>query len=100
MNETSVISPASTGWFGHFGNAADILDAIRLGEAEIAVESVTYVIAVEHEGVLAERMKLLLQLICDGGLATAPGEPVNHSSAGFTSLSCARAVFVTSKAWR
>ena len=37
----------------HFGDAADVLDAVGLGEAEIAVEAVADIVAVEDVGVAA-----------------------------------------------
>jgi hypothetical protein len=38
---------------GDFGDAADVFHAIGIGEAEIAVEAVADIVAVEDEGVLA-----------------------------------------------
>ena len=44
--------------FSHFGDAADILDAVGFGEAKIAVEPVPDIVAVEHEGMLANAWSL------------------------------------------
>ena len=49
MKETSTIRPASTISFADLGDAADVLDAVGVGEAEIAVEAVADIVAVEHD---------------------------------------------------
>ena len=71
MNETSTIRPASTISLRHLGDAADVLDAVGVGEAEVAVEPVAHVVAVEQVGVAAERVQLLLDQVGDGRLARA-----------------------------
>ena len=60
-----------------FGDAADILDAVGIGEAEIAVEAVADIVAVEQIGDVALGMELLLDEIGDGRFAGArqSGEP-------------------------
>ena len=61
----------------HFGDAADVLDAVLVGEAEVAVEPVADIVAVEDVGVAARRVQLLFQQVGDGRLAGArqAGEP-------------------------
>ena len=58
-------------------DAADVLDPVGLGEAEIAVEPVADIVAVEQHGVVAARVQLLLDEVGDGRLAGAgqAGEP-------------------------
>ena len=77
MKRTSTISPASAISLRDFGDAADVLDAVGVGEAEIAVEAVAHVVAVEQVGVAAERVQLLLDQVRDRRLAGAgqAGEP-------------------------
>ena len=50
----------------HLRDAANVLDWIGFSEAEIAIVSVSDIVAVEHECALAERMKLLFQIVGDG----------------------------------
>ena len=77
MKETSTISPASTMSFDYLGDAADVLDAVGIGEAQILVEAVADIVAVEQIGEMALRMELLLDQIGDGRFAGAgeAGEP-------------------------
>ena len=77
MNDTSTIRPASTISLRHLGDAADVLDAVGVGEAEVLVEAVADVVAVEQVGVAAERVQPLLDQVGDGRLAGAgqAGEP-------------------------
>ena len=49
-------------------HAADILHPVRVGKAEILVEPVADIVAVEHVSVPTERVQPLLQHIGDGGL--------------------------------
>jgi hypothetical protein len=49
-----------------FGNAADVLDPVLVGEAEIAAEAVADVVAVEHHGVVPRMMQRLLDEIRNG----------------------------------
>ncbi|EEF93550.1 hypothetical protein CATMIT_01818, partial [Catenibacterium mitsuokai DSM 15897] len=62
---------------GHFGDAADVLDPVGVGETQILVQTVADVVAVEDEGVVAERVQLLVDQVGDGRLARArqAGEP-------------------------
>ena len=62
--------------------AADVLDAVGIGETEIAIEAVTDVIAVENKGVLAVRLQLLFEKIGDGGFA-GTGQSSEPQAAGF-----------------
>ncbi len=61
----------------HLADAADVLDPVGLGEAEILVQPVADVVAVEQDGVDAAGMKLRLDEIGDGRFARArkAGEP-------------------------
>ena len=43
----------------HFADAADVLDAVGGGEAEVLVEAVAHVVAVEQRGMHAARVQLL-----------------------------------------
>ncbi len=52
------MSPASAMSFADLGDAADVLDAVRIGEAEIAVEAMAHIVAVEQIGVTANRREL------------------------------------------
>ena len=65
------------GEFGHFGGAADVLFAVFGGEAEIAVEAVAQVVAVEEEGAAAQGEESTFQRFGDGGFARSgkAGEP-------------------------
>ena len=80
---------------GHLADAADVLDAVGVGEAEIAVEAVAHVVAVEQHGVDAARVQRLLDQIGDGRLAGAgqAGEP-QHRAAVWC-FSAARAALST-----
>ena len=66
------------------GDAADVLDAVGIGEAEVAVEAVADIVAVEEIGVAAEEVELLLDEIGDGRLAGAgeAGEPEDAPASG------------------
>ena len=50
----------------HLRDAANVLDAIGFSEPKIAIESVSDIVAVEHECALAEGMKLHFQIVRDG----------------------------------
>ena len=59
------------------GDAADVLDAVGVGEAEVLVQAVADVVAVEQVGVAAARVQPLLDQVGDRRLAGAgqAGEP-------------------------
>ena len=61
----------------HLADAADILDAIGIGEAEILVEPVADIVAIQQEGVAVHSRQLLLDDVGDGRFARArkAGEP-------------------------
>ena len=59
----------------HFGDAADVLDALGLGEAEVLVEAVPDIVAVEDVGVPAFGGEPLLDEVGDGRLARAARGP-------------------------
>ena len=75
---------------GDLGDAADVLDAVLVGEAQVLVEAVADVVAVEQEGVVAERVQPLLDQVGDRRLARArqAGEP---QAARHLAPCCARA---------
>ena len=83
---------------GDFADAADVLDPVGLGEAEIVVEAVADIVAVEQIGVPALGQQLLLDQIGDGRLAGAgkPGEPQHARASGPSAA--ARLALVTSSA--
>ena len=58
-------------------DAADVLDAVGGREAEILVEAVTHVVAIEQVGMAAVQRKPAFDQIGDGRLSGAgqPGEP-------------------------
>ena len=55
----------------HFGDAADVLDAVLVGEAEVAVQAVADIVAVEDVGVAARGVQLLFEQVGDRRLAGA-----------------------------
>ena len=59
------------------GDAADVLDAVGFGEAQVLVETVPHVVAIEQIRVPAQRVQLLLDDVGDRRLAGArqSGEP-------------------------
>jgi hypothetical protein len=61
----------------HLGNAPDVFHPVRLGEAQVAIQAMANVVAVEQIGVLAVGVQALLQQIGDGRFARPrqPGEP-------------------------
>ncbi len=71
MRPASVISLAT------FGDAPDVFDAVVVGEAEIAVQPMANIVAVQQERMLALGVQQLLQRVGDRGLAGAgiAGEP-------------------------
>ncbi len=62
---------------GDLGDAADVLDPVVVGEAQVLVEAVADVVAVEQVGVAAVGVQPLLHQVGDGRLARAreAGEP-------------------------
>jgi hypothetical protein len=71
-------------------DTADILDPVGLGEAQVLVEAVAHIVAIEQEGMPVHEVQLLLDQVGDGRF-TRPERPVNHSTAGFwfLRLACA-----------
>jgi hypothetical protein len=61
----------------HLGHAADVLHPVLVGEAQVLVQAVADVVAVQDVGVVAHRQQLLLHQVGDGRLARAgqAGEP-------------------------
>ncbi len=62
---------------GDLDDASDVLDPVDVGEAEVAVEAVSDVVAVEQVGAMTEDVELLLDGVGDGRLSGTgePGEP-------------------------
>ena len=62
---------------GDLGDAADVFDAVGVGEAEVAVQAVADIVAIEQIGVAAERVQLLFDEVGDRRFAGAgkAGEP-------------------------
>ena len=71
---------------GDFADPADILDPVGLGKAQILVEAVAHIVAVEQEGVPVHQVQRLFHLIGDGRFARArqPGEPQHARLSGFS----------------
>jgi hypothetical protein len=67
-----VMSPAST-ISGRLADPADVLHPVGGGKAEVAVQAVTDVVAVEDVGVPVQIVQAALQQVGDGGLAR-PGQ--------------------------
>ena len=90
MNEHSTISPASVINFATSPDAADIFDAVGFGEAEVAVETVAHIVAVEQHGVMTgmacSRCSTMLAMVD----LPAPDSPVNQTIAGVWCFSAAR----------
>ena len=79
------------------GHPTDVLDPVGVGEAEVVVEPVADVVAVEQEGVDAERVQAPLDQVGDGRLA-GTGQAGEPDDAGRWPFSAARASAVTSSA--
>ena len=56
---------------GHFTDAADVFHTVGFGEAQILVQPVAHIVAVEKEGVAVHPRELLLDDVRDGRLAGA-----------------------------
>ena len=67
---------------GYLGHTSNVLNSIGVSEAEVAVQPVTHVVAVEQIRVAAHRVQLLLNNVGDSRLASAreSGEP-HHATA-------------------
>ena len=70
---------------GHFGDAPDVLDPVGIGEAEVAVEAVADVVAVEQIGVAAGAVSRFSTQSAIVDLPE-PDRPVNHSTPGRLAL--------------
>ena len=71
MNETRTMEAGIGKEFRDFGNAADILDPIGIGESEIPVEAKADVVAVEQVAVTARVGESALDMVGRGRLAGA-----------------------------
>ena len=62
---------------GRLDDAPDVLDPVGVGEAEIPVQAMADIVAVQRVGVPAKRQQPLLDVVGDRRLARAgqPGEP-------------------------
>ena len=65
--------------------SADVLDAIRIGKAQVAVEAMAHIVAIENVRVPAERKQLALQPARDCRLART-GKTREPQTAGLLSL--------------
>ena len=83
---------------GRLAHAADVLHPVGIGEAQIAVEAVADIVAVEQIGVAAFARTALFSTRLAMVDLPEPDRPVNHSTAGFWPLSSARACLFTSSA--
>ena len=75
-------------------DAADVLDAVGIGEAEVAVEPVADIVAVEHDRCGGRRRTARFSTRLAMVDLPEPDRPVNHSTAGFWPFSSARALLV------
>ena len=84
MNAQIDDQPGIAHQLGDLADAADVLDAVGVGEAEIAVEPVPDIVAVEQHRVRAERQQLLFETVGDRRFAGAgqPGEPQDRGLRG------------------
>ena len=71
MNEQSTTRPGIGHQLGDLADATDVLDAVGFGEAEVLVEAVTHIVAVEHQRMHAARMQAGLDQVGDGRFAGA-----------------------------
>ena len=71
MKEQSTTTPGVDEQLGHLAHAADVLHPVGVGEAEVAVQAVADVVAVEQEGAHALLVQLALDQVGDGRLARA-----------------------------
>ena len=84
---------------GRLADAADVLHPVGIGEAEIAVEAVADIVAVEQIGVAAFARSGVFSTRLAMVDLPEPDRPVNHSTAGLLALhGGARAVLFTSSA--
>ena len=85
MKEQITISPASARSLGDLADAADVLDPVGVGKAQIPVEAVPHIVAVEQHRVPAERQQLLFDQIGDRRFAGArqPGQPQHRRGLAF-----------------
>jgi hypothetical protein len=91
MKETSTIRPASAHQLGHLGDAADVLHPVGIGEAEVAVEAVADIVAVEHDRCAWPSACSFFSTRLAMVDLPEPDRPVNHRTAGFWPFSAARA---------
>ena len=68
--------------FGHFADAADVLHTVFAREAQVAAQSVTDVVAVQHEGAATLPVQGLFNGMGQRGFARAgqSGEPDNRAA--------------------
>ena len=71
MNDTMTISPASTNRRDDLGDAADVFHPVGFREAQIAVQPVADIVAVQDHGVMAQRVQAFFHLVGNGRFARA-----------------------------
>ena len=71
MKQLSTTRPDFDEQLGGLADAADVFDTVGFGKAEIAIDAVADIVAVEHHGVDTALVQRLLDQIGDGGLAGA-----------------------------
>lgn len=52
--------------FGHLGHAAYVLHPVGIGKAQVSVQPLSDVVAIQYVGALSLGMKFLFQRICNG----------------------------------
>ena len=67
---------------GHLADAPDVLDAVGFGKAEVAVEAVPHIVAVEHDGMRRRARAGAASTRLAMVDLPAPDRPVNHRTAG------------------
>jgi hypothetical protein len=82
-------------------DAADIFDAVGVGKAQILVEAVADIVAIEQEGVRFRRVQLLLDQVGDGRFARArkAGEPQHRRLLALLEAACASRLMSIACQW-
>ena len=62
---------------GDFAHAADVFDAVFVGEAQVAAQAVAHVITVQYESAASHLVQFFFDRMGEGGFSSAgkPGEP-------------------------
>ncbi len=64
-----VMRPASTMSLRHLAHAADVFDAVCVGETKVPVQPMANVVAIENIRVLTKNVQPLLEQVGDGRFA-------------------------------